>query len=355
MDINKIFDVFIEANATDIFIKGDSPLRMRSLSEVKAIEGYRFSAKDVNELVAKITDDYGKEELRKNKNCEFAIQHGERWRFRVAVFYEKNAPVVVIRRYDLDMLSFQKLNLPEKVLEKFCQERRGLILLSGMTGSGKSTAIAAMIEFINQRFGKHILTIEEPVEFTFREKMAIINQREIGRDVPSYETALRQFLVHSPDVLYISNIRDQYTCQAALTAAETGILVLSTVHAINASSTVARLLNFFPTDQQGLMLHLLSFLLKGVISLRLVPRVDTGGLVPAYEVMTLSPTISDLIRKDQLSEIPKCIADSEFFGMNSFNQCLFNLIVAKKISKEVAFGYSDDIKELTLMLSASRI
>lgn len=350
MNFKDILDVMIEKKASDAFIRADSPLKLRVCTEVQPVEEYRFSVKDVEKIVSEMADDDSKERLRKIRNCEFGVNYGERWRLRVGIFYQRSTLSIVIRKIDSNMLTFKELNLPVKVLEKFCQERRGLILLTGVTGSGKSTAIASMIEFINQNFGRHILTIEEPIEFNFKDKKSLINQREIGKDVPSYEEALRQFTIHSPDVIYIGNIRDSQTCHAALTAAEMGVLVLSTVHTVNATTTVERLVNFFPPQQHHLVFNQLSFLLKGVVSLRLLPHIDAENLIPAYETMTLSPTVSSLIRENKLWEIPKYIASGEIYGMQSFNQCLMTLIAAGKISPEVGLEYSDRREELALQL-----
>ena len=350
MRFKDILDIMVKANASDIFIKAASPLRGRVYTEVIVIDDYEFSVADVEKIVSEITDDYSKGQLKKTRNCEFGTSYGERWRLRVGIFYQRNSLAIVIRKIDLNISTFEQLNLPAVVMEKFCHERRGLILLTGVTGSGKSTAIASMIEFINQNFGRHILTIEEPIEFTFKDKKSLINQRELGKDVRSYEEALRQFTIHSPDVIYIGNIRDSQTCHAALTAAETGVLVLSTVHTVNATTTVERLVNFFSPQQHHLVFNQLSFLLKGVISLRLLPRIDVEGLIPAYEVLALSPTISSLIRENQLWQIPKYISSGKIYGMKSFNQCLLELIEAKKISAQMGLDQSDKKEELDLQL-----
>lgn len=350
MDINEIFKIMVAENASDAFIKGDSPIRFRVYTEVKIVMERVYSKKEIAELVSKIINHRGKEELQAERNCELALYYQDKWRFRIVVFYEKDDFSIVVRKINLKALSFSELNLPEKLLEKLCQDRRGLVLITGTTGSGKSTTIASMIEYINMHFQRHVLTIEEPIEFIFEEKKSIINQREIGRDVLSYDNALRQSVIHSPDVIYITNIRDRNTCYAALNAAETGILVLSTVHSVNAVSTIERIVNFFPANEHKFVFTQLSFLLKGVLSLRLIPRIDAKGLIPAYEAMTLSPTISNLIREDKLSQIPMCIADSDIFNMKSFNQCLWEFIQAKKISRETAFEYSDEKKELDLLV-----
>ena len=350
MNLTEILTIMIEKNASDAFIKVGGPIRMRIYTEIIVVVDCCYSKKEIADLVSGMVSDYDRENLQKNKNCELASYLGDRWRFRIVIFYENENFSIVIRKIDLNTLKFSDLNLPVKFLENMCKERRGLVLITGMAGSGKSTTIASIVEFINMNYRKHIITIEEPVEFTFKEKKSIINQRNIGKDVLSYDDALRQSIIHSPDVICIANIRDRDTCYAALSAAETGVLVFSTVHSVNTVSTIERIVNFFPPREHNFILSQLSSLLKGTLSLRLIPRIDTEGLIPAYEAMTLSSTISDLIRENKLWEIQKCIANSDIFGMTSFKQCLWNLIQAGKITKELALEYSDEKKELVLSI-----
>ena len=355
MEFNKIVETMIEREATDIFIRANAPLKVRVRGQVMPVEPRIFTLEEVEGIVEAITKEKDKENLIINKSCEFTLWSKESWRFRVGIFYQRNTPAIVIRKIDLRIPAFSELNLPGDVLEKFCKEKRGLVLLTGITGSGKSTTIASMIEYINQNFGKHILTVEEPVEFTFRDQKSIINQREIGFDVASYADALRQFTVHSPDVMYIGNIRNHDTCHAALTAAETGILVFSTLHTVNAVSTIDRIRNFFPPHQHSFILDQLSSLLKGVISLRLIPRIDRGGLIPAYEIVTLSPSVSRLIRENKIWEIHKYISKGDIYGMKSFHQCLVELVENKQVDPHVALDYADKREELELDLRSRRL
>jgi twitching motility protein PilT len=271
-------------------------------------------------------------------------------RFRISIFMQRNCPSVVIRNVRSTIQTFAELNLPAEVLEKLSLEARGLVLLTGSTGSGKSTTLASMIEYINVNCYRHILTLEEPIEFTFKDKNCIINQRELEMDVSSYATALRAFTMQSPDVIYIANIRDYDTMSAALTAAETGVLVLSTLHTINTAQTVERIVNFFPPHQHQQIRTQLSYLLKGVISLRLVPLKDQSGRIPAYEIMVLTPTISRLIREGKTWEMPQFIEDGAVFGMQSFNQTLIKLVKQGKISEEQAAFFSDNKDEFILAL-----
>lgn len=350
MEFKDILNLMIEKNASDIFMRVASPLRARIYSFVETVGEEPFALENIDSIVREITKEREKEHLRINRSCEFAFWYREFWRFRVGIFYQRDTPSIVIRKIDLRIPSFSQLNLPASVLEKFCRERRGLVLLTGITGSGKSTTIASMIEYINQNFGRHILTVEEPIEFTFTDKKAIINQREIGVDVKGYHDALRQFALHSPDVIYIGNIRDADTCYAALTAAETGVLVFSTLHTVNASSTIERIINFFPPHQHRLILSQLSSLLKGVLTQRLIPTADGSNLTPAYECMLLSPSISRLLREDKLHELPKYISSGDMYGMKSFHQCLLELVESGSITPQIALEYADKKEELEMEL-----
>lgn len=350
ISIKDVFEKMIAVNASDAFITAGGPLRARIYSEVKPAGDYILTAKDTDKLVSELTDETERSLLHKNKSCELGKNYKERWRFRVGIFYQRDAISIVLRKINLDLLTFEELNLPGNIFRRLCNERRGLILVTGLTGSGKSTTIAAMLEQINRNFGRHILTIEEPIEFTFKDKKSVINQREINRDIVSYETALRETALHSPDVLYIGNIRDRETCHAALTAAETGVLVLSTVHTINSYSTIERMVNFFPVEEHELIFNQLSSFLKAVISIRLLPRLDQEGLIPAYEIMTLSPTVSSLIAKHKIADIPQHMESGQIYGMTTFNQCLWELIQKKRITVETAMAYSDEKDNLALLM-----
>jgi len=261
---------------------------------------------------------------------------------------QRNWPSIVIRNVRNSIATLEELNLPAEILKKLSMETRGLLLLTGSMGSGKSTTIASIIEYINNNSKKHILTVEEPIEYVFEDKQSIINQRELGVDVSSYAVALRAFTLQSPDVMFIGNIRDYDTVSSAMAAAETGVLVLSTLHTINASQTVERLINLFPPHQHHEIRNQLALLLKGVISLRLVPMKEGTGRIPAYEVMLLTPTISRLIREGKIWEIPQFIEDGTVFGMRSFNQSLVSLVQEGKINLEDAAAASDNWEEFML-------
>ena len=351
MGINEYLKLMVEKNASDMFFRAGANVRMRINGAITSLDERIISLEEVNEAVRELTSNELRDFLQRNLDVDFGIYLPKiRHRFRVSIFMQRNWPALVIRNIRSDIQSFEELNLPPDVLKTLSLESRGLVLLTGSAGSGKSTTIASMIEYINNHKQKHILTIEEPIEFTFEDRKSIINQRELNLDVSSYPSALRAFTLQSPDVIFIGNIRDHETMFAALTAAETGVLVLSTLHTVNTAQTIERIVNFFPPHQHSEMRTQLSLLLKGVISLRLLPRQDGRGRIPACEVMLLTPTISRLIREAKIWEIPRFIKEGEIFGMRSFTQSILKLIQEGLISKEVALEFCDNKDELNLAL-----
>ncbi len=355
MNIKQLIKEMVDTQASDLFYRAGGPARLRLDGKIVTRGDGELSLDDVVKATEEITTAEQREELKKSMDIDFALYLEEfNQRFRVSVFMQRNWPSIVIRNVRNYFSSFDELNLPADTLKKLCLEPRGLVLLTGSAGSGKSTTIASMIEYINNNASKHVLTVEEPIEFTFKDKQSVINQRELGLDVSSYSTALRSFTLQSPDVIYIGNIRDTETMTAALTAAETGVLVLSTLHTVNAAQTVERIINLFPPHQHQQLRVQLSYLLKGVISLRLLPRKEGAGRIPAEEVMLLTPTISRLIREGKSWEIQKFIEEGAVFGMQSFNQSLIKLLKEGKITEEEALNFSDDKDEFALALRGIR-
>ena len=348
--IKDIFKQMVERNASDLFLQTGTCIRMRIYSQVLPADDYKLKLEDINRIVEDLTNPGQREQFKTKLDLDFAVYYEDLGRFRVSIFIQRNSPALVVRRIRKDIQSFEELNLPAKALEKLSLERRGIVLLTGSAGSGKSTTIASMIEHINNNANKHVLTVEEPIEFTFDSNKSIIDQREVGLDVHSYDLALKHFTYQSPDVIFIGNIRDLETMSASITAAEMGVLVLSTLHTVNAAQTVERIINFFPPYQHEEVRAQLSLLLKGVISLRLLPRKDQQGNIPAYEVMLLTPTIARLIREGKIWEIPAFIEQGQIFGMQSFKQSLVNLVKEGKIDTEVARNFADSVDEFDLEL-----
>ena len=344
--IKQYLEKMIEENASDLFFRAGGIVRMRIDGNVTAVDDHMLTVEEVFEAVKEITNEPQKEKFKKDRDVDFAFYSQEMdRRFRVSLFLQRNWPSMVIRLIKNATQTFDDLNLPKDVLAQLCTESRGLVLLTGSAGSGKSTTIASMINHINENMRKHILTVEEPIEFTFLDRRSIINQRELGLDVGTYGGALRAFTLQSPDVIFIGNIRDQETMFSAMTAAETGVLVFSTLHTINAFQSVERIVNFFPPHQHTEIRTQLSYVLKGVISLRLVPRKDGTGRIPAYEVMLLTPTVARLIRENKVWEIPHFIEEGGIFGMQSFMQSLVKLVREGVITEEIGAEFSDNKEE----------
>ncbi len=349
MNIKDALRVMCERDASDLFLKTDNVPYLRVYGTLIPMQDFPvLGVRDVEKIIDDIMDVVHKKILKESFDTDFALDIDGLDRFRVSVFYQRNVPSIVMRRIKKNVPDFKTLNLPENVLRTLSQERRGLILLTGPAGNGKSTTIASMIEYMNNNTSRHILTVEDPIEFTFTDKKSIINQRELGLDVSSYIMALKQVTLQSPDVIFIGTIRDIDTMLAALVAAEMGILVLSTIHTVNSAQTVQRIINFFPPHQHAEIRMQLSFLLKGVMSLRLVPKADGSGRVPAVETMTLTPTISRLIREGALADITRFLEEGALFGMESFKQCLARLVRENQITPEEALKFADSKDELEL-------
>lgn len=355
MAIKDLLREMIEKGASDLFCRAASVPRLRVDGKLVSITDKVLTVEDILAMVEELIPSRQREVFQSRKDIDFALYLEElKRRFRVSIFMQRNSPAIVVRNTMPQPPSLDSLGLPAEVLKQLCHESRGLILLTGAAGSGKSTTIAAMLDYINENFSKHILTIEEPIEIAFKDKKSLINQRELGLDVFSYEAALHAFTLQSPDIIYIGNIRDSETMSAVLNSAESGVLVFSTLHTVNAPQTIERIINFFPPHQHPEVRLQLSLLLKGVISLRLLPRKDGSGRIPAAEIMLLTPTIARLIREGQTWEIPRYIEEGGVFGMQSFNQALVALVKENKVNIDDAIYFADNKEELQLTLKGIR-
>ncbi len=271
-------------------------------------------------------------------------------RFRINVFRQRGSYAIAARTIPTDIPKIEDLGLPE-ITSELAMKQRGLVLITGPTGSGKSTTLAAMIDYINERKKCHIVTIEDPIEFLHRHGRSIINQREIGGDTKSYTNAMRAVLREDPDVILIGEMRDQETISTALTAAETGHLVLSTLHTVGSAKTIDRIIDVFPPYQQSQIRSQLSTVLMGIISQQLLKRADGAGRLLATEVMVWTPAISNLIRESRTPQINTCIHTGSQFGMHSMDACVAGLYRSKQIDFESACQYALDIDNLKKLLS----
>ncbi|MBL7198438.1 MAG: PilT/PilU family type 4a pilus ATPase [Candidatus Omnitrophica bacterium] len=352
MKIREFLSSMEEKRASDLFLSAGSIPRFRIDGKVCPTEAPVATPQDMQNIVSELLDtEEKKKKFKENLDIDFALSISGVGRFRVAIFMQRGTPSIVVRFVKGKFESFEDLNLPTELFKKLSLEHRGLILVTGAAGTGKSTAIASMLEYMNFATERHIITIEDPIEFLFKNKRSIINQRELGLDVVSYASALRHFTLESPDVIFIGLIRDPETMRAAIQAAEMGVLVVTTFHTINAVQTIERIINFFPPYLHNEVKVQLSLLLKGIIALRLVPRRDAPGRIPAYETMVLTPSISRLIREGKFWEIPRFIEEGDMYGMQTFTQSLVKLIKEGKIAEQEAKNFADNREELGLALS----
>jgi twitching motility protein PilT len=350
MEINDILKIAIQAGASDIHLKAGMPPIFRidgTLLPLK--DAPRLPPEEVSRLAFSIMNDYQRQKFQQENDIDFAYGVPGLGRFRVNVFSQRGAVGMVMRVIPFKILPFESLNLP-KVLEKIAMNERGLILVTGTTGSGKSTTLASMIDYINTNRTCHIVTIEDPIEFLIRDKRSIINQREIGTDTMSFAVAMRAVLRQDPDVIMVGEMRDLETMETALTAAETGHLVLSTLHTLDATESINRIVGSFPPHQQKQIRIQLASVLRAVISQRLVPRADGRGRVPAVEIMINTAFIRELIEdKDRTKEIPEVIAKSHIsWGMQTFDQSLMFLFKNKLITYEEALRQATNKDDFAL-------
>lgn len=351
MEIKRLLQIMVEKKASDLFVSAGSLPRARINGKVQVIWDQKLSAEQVSAIAGHLLGtDERRRHFAEKMDIEFIYQEPEAGRFRINIGRERGNPAIVARHVQTTVGTFEELNLPATILRKFCDESSGLVIISGPAGSGKSTSIASMIETINQTQEKHIVTIEDPIEFIFEDKRSMINQRELEADVTSYPAALKHVTQQSADIIYIGTIRDVDTMRAAISATELGTFVVTTFHTVNAVQAITRIVNFFPPYLHDEVRMQLSIILKGVISLRLLPRVDQAGRVPAYETMVVTPTVSRLIREGKINEIQSFIDEGELFGMQSFKRSLVNLVKNGLVSEEDARRVADSRDEFDLEL-----
>ena len=327
MDINQILTTVVGLNASDLHIKVGSYPVVRINGDLKPVEGTeKITPETASAIASALMSDPLKNRFEEKKEVDFSYSVSGLGRFRVNVFKQRGSIGMVLRVIQQKMVTIAELGLP-KILEKLSLEPRGLILVTGTCGSGKSTTLAAMIEYINIHKTMHIMTIEDPIEYLYKDKKSLINQREIRQDAESFATALRSALRQDPDVILVGEMRDFETISTAITAAETGHLVLSTLHTVDAVETINRIIGIFPQYQQKQIRLQLSSVLRGVISMRLVPRADGTGRIPAVEVMVATATIREYVLDgDKTRKIHEVIAaGASHYGMQTFDQALYKL------------------------------
>ncbi|KTC71694.1 type II secretion system protein [Legionella birminghamensis] len=348
MDITPFFKLMVERGASDLFFSVGAPPHIKMEGITSPIGQSPLKSQQMAEIAASIMNDEQRKEFDATLELNMAISLAGVGRFRINLFRQRGEVAMVVRYIKGVIPSIEELQLPS-VLKSIILELRGLILVVGSTGSGKSTTLASMIDYRNENQRGHILTIEDPIEYLYRHKKSIVDQREVGLDTLSYESALKNAMREAPDVILIGEIRDRNTMRHAIAYAETGHLCLSTLHANNSNQALDRILNFFPDDARQQLLLDLSLNLKAVVSLRLIPGLEKQR-VPAVEILLNSPYISDLIEKGKIDEIKEVMSRSREQGMQTFDQALFDLYKAGKISQENAIRFADSKNNVGLQI-----
>ncbi len=351
MDIVPFLKLMVQKSASDIFFSTGAPANIKAEGKTMPVGDKRMQPGHVRKLAYSIMSDDQIREFEATYECNLAISIQGLGRFRINVFRQRGEAAMVIRYIKGDIPNFEQLNLPP-VLKELIMEPRGLILVVGSTGSGKSTTLASMIEHRNVTQTGHILTIEDPIEYIYSHKKSVVDQREVGLDTMSYEAALKNAMREAPDVILIGEIRDAGTMQHAIAYAETGHLCLSTLHANNANQALDRIINFFPDTAHRQLFTDLSLNLRAVISQRLVVGMN-GQRIPAVEMMILTPFISELIKKGDIHSLKEAMEQGEEHGMQTFDQSLFKLYKENKITMEEALKHADSRNNLSLKIRLS--
>jgi len=349
MDFNSLLKLLVHKQGSDLFITAGMPPSMKVNGRIKPVSQSTLTPEQAREVVLSVMTTDQRKDFDKNHECNFAISASGVGRFRVSAFYQRNHCGMVLRRIETKIPSIEDLTLPP-IIKNLAMTKRGLIIFVGATGTGKSTSLASMIGYRNHNSTGHIITIEDPIEYIHQHAGCIVTQREVGIDTDSFGTALKNTLRQAPDVILIGEIRTRETMDHAIAFAETGHLCLATLHANNANQAMDRILHFFPEEQREQILLDLSFNLKATIAQQLIPSVDGSRRWAAFEVLLATPLIKDLIRKGEIDELKLVMRDSGHHGMITFDQCMFNMYKAGKISYDDALRHADSSNEVRLMI-----
>jgi twitching motility protein PilT len=348
--LEKYFRALSKAEGSDLHLKADRPPHLRRATKLQPSVGEPLSNQEILEMAEELLTPEQSEFFHDHGNVDVAYEIEGGDRFRVNIFRQRGRVSLAARRVTRNIPDFESLNLPP-VMSRIAEEHQGLVLLSGPTGSGKSTTIASMLQYLNERRQCHIVTIEDPIEYLFTDGKSLVSQREVGIDVDDFAQGLKYLLREDPDVVLIGEMRDHETFTAALQASETGHLVFGTVHASSAPQTIGRILDLFPVDSRPRIRQSLAFNLRAIVCQKLLPSIDKEkGRVPAVDVMLTNPSVRQYIMEERDPELPELIRDHEVDGMITFTKSLFHLIEEELIEPKVGFDAAPNVDELKMLM-----
>ncbi len=339
LHIDRLLETCVKRGASDLHLYVGRPPTLRLHGRLRTLETRPLEPEDTIALMKAVTPERNQQELQEQGGTDFGFEFGTAGRFRTSVFMQRGNISVCLRLIPSKLLSFEDIGLP-MIVKSICRRPRGIFLVTGPTGSGKTTTLATMINYINESFDRHIVTVEDPIEYYHYHKKSLINQREVGVDVPSFTEALRRVLRMDPDVILVGELRDLETIEAALRAAETGHLVFGTLHTTSAHRTVTRIIDIFPTNQQEQIRVQLSESMVAVLCQSLMPRCDVRGMIAAFEFMYVTNAIANLVRENKVFRIPSSIQTGKKYGMQLLDDHLFQLWSEGKIDKVEAIDHA---------------
>ncbi len=350
----KLLQRAVQKDASDVHLKVGNVPWFRVDGEMLPQEGEAFTVEMMDEVLGIMLSPEQNNHFRKRGEVDLSYTEKGVGRFRVNVFRQRGSVSCVMRRIKTVMQTFEQLHLPE-ALKRFAMFQRGLILITGTTGSGKTTTLASIVDYINRKRRCHIVTIEDPIEYLHNDQKAIVSQREISMDTVDFSSALKSVMRQDPDVILVGEMRDLETFQAAISAAETGHLVFTTLHTTNVMQTIDRIIDLFPSNQHDQIRSQLSLNLRGIMCMRLLPRADGTGRVPACELLVVNPSARKLIKENRILQLDGVIASGQEEGMLSFNDSLHQLIRKGLITQEVGMEVSDNPEDLNMLLQGIRL
>jgi twitching motility protein PilU len=353
LDFTALLKLMVSKKASDLFITAGMPASIKVNGRITAVSQATLTPEQARDVVFSIMTPVQREEFERTHECNFAISTTGVGRFRVSAFIQRNFAGMVLRRIETIIPSIEELKLPP-IVKNLAMVKRGLIIFVGATGTGKSSSMASMISYRNQNSTGHIITVEDPIEFIHQHSGCIVTQREVGIDTESYEVALKNTLRQAPDVILIGEIRARETMEHAIAFAETGHLVISTLHANNANQALDRIINFFPEERRDQLFMDLSLNLKALLAQQLIPTPDGKGRRVAMEVLINTPLVSDMIRKAEVHKIKDVMKKSAQHGMKTFDQNLYELYTSGEITYEDAVHYADSANEVRLMIKLGK-